>query len=54
MADAVELASGAKNHRLLVVRCTNYQTAALHLRAPIVLTHLVVATYLTASDNLAP
>ena len=54
MADAVELASGAKDHRLLVVRCGNYQTAALHLGAPIVLTHLVVATYLTAGDDLAP
>ena len=54
MADAVELASGAKDHWLLVVRCSYYQTAALHLRAPIVLTHLVVATYLTASDDLSP
>ena len=53
MADAVEFTSGAKDHRLLVVRCGYNKTAALYLGAPIVLTYLVVATYLPASNDLS-
>ena len=53
MDDAVEFTSGAKDHRL-VVRSGYNRTAALHLGAPIVLTHLIVVAYLPASDDLPP